>query len=349
MGIVAHPRSFWTGLKFYLFFSLACAPFSATSFAQGGPPAQPPPSAGKSPSTVTFPASQAAPTTNGPIVLSGSTQTTEAPPPFTTNSPVQLQTPVPSFDPTLTNAIPSSPNRGKSGTAPQVHLSNEGPVLKSPGNPSVTNPTTFPTNQFGYQAAETPANIAPSEVVTVVPPTADDKLRKRVEAVFRTSVGNFTVLLQRRYAPRTVENFIELAKGTKEFVDAITGRKVVRPFFNGLIFHRVIKNFIVQGGCPFGTGKGGPGYSITDEFNPSLRHNKAGIVSMANAGQANTNGSQFFITMGPQPDFDDKNTVFGEVTKGMDTVRTINRARVGPTDRPIKRIYIIAVDIVEEK
>lgn len=176
----------------------------------------------------------------------------------------------------------------------------------------------------------------------------DKDTRKRALAIFRTTMGNFTVQLAIRQAPRTTQHFIELVRGEKEFIDSKSGRKIRRPFYNGLTFHRVVKNFIIQGGCPFGNGKGGPGYTLADEFNPGLRHRKAGIVSMANAGSPNTNGSQFFITLGPRPEFDDKYTVIGEVIQGMNIIKDIARVRVGPTDRPIKRISIIAIDIVEE-
>lgn len=334
MGRVAHPRELCMRLKIcFSFWLSSLVLFSATSFAQpaqpGSQPPPPPPAMGSSSSTITFPPSQAATThapvstPSGPVVLSGSTP---APPPG-------AQPQAPSFHPNVTNAIPTP--QGSSNALPSQLNSPAGPPYNS-GLQS--NPTTFPSARTNPSGPETSPNIAPSEVVTVVvPPVEDAKTRKRVEAVVRTSIGNFTILLHRRYAPRTVENFMELVKGTKEFIDAKTGRKATRPFFNGLIFHRVIKNFIVQGGCPFGTGKGGPGFALADEFSPSLRHNKPGMVVMASAGQPNTNGSQFFITMGPQPDFDDKYTIFGEVTKGMDIVRAINRVRVTPTDRPAKR------------
>ncbi len=190
-----------------------------------------------------------------------------------------------------------------------------------------------------------PGPPVPSQVIDV---RREDKVKKKTLAVFRTSMGNFTARLHTREAPRTAQHFIDLVRGDKEFSDAKTGQKTRRPFYNGLIFHRVIKNFIIQGGCPFGNGTGGPGFTILDEFTPSLRHRKAGMLSMANNGDANTNGSQFFITLGPQPDFDDKYTIFGEVIRGMDVVYDIANVKVGPTDRPIKRIYIIAIDILEE-
>jgi peptidyl-prolyl cis-trans isomerase A (cyclophilin A) len=216
------------------------------------------------------------------------------------------------------------------------------PAPISPGDFNVPAPD-------GYGSSGSPAQPNRTSVVVDVQPTSkapDEK--KRSLAIFRTSVGNFTVQLFTRQAPRTTANFIDLARGDKEFTDAKTGQKVRRPFYNGLIFHRVVKGFIVQSGCPLGNGRGGPGFTIADEFTPSLRHRRAGIVSMANAGTPDTNGSQFLITLGPQPAFDDKYTVFGEVIQGMSVIREIAHTNVGPTDRPIKRIYIIAVDIVQE-
>jgi peptidyl-prolyl cis-trans isomerase A (cyclophilin A) len=165
-----------------------------------------------------------------------------------------------------------------------------------------------------------------------------------VYAEFITSEGNFTVLLHDREAPRTVENFIGLAEGTKPWTDPRTNQKVTQPYYDGVIFHRVIDGFMIQSGDPLGQGIGGPGYNFADEFHPSLRHSKAGILSMANRGP-NTNGGQFFITLGPTPHLDDRHSVFGEVTDGMDVVRKIGGARTGDRDRPLKDITIQSVKI----
>jgi peptidyl-prolyl cis-trans isomerase A (cyclophilin A) len=165
-----------------------------------------------------------------------------------------------------------------------------------------------------------------------------------VYAEFITSEGNFTVLLHDREAPRTVENFIGLAEGTKPWTDPRTNQKVTQPYYDGVIFHRVIDGFMIQSGDPLGQGIGGPGYNFADEFHPSLRHSKAGILSMANRGP-NTNGGQFFITLGPTPHLDDRHSVFGEVTDGMDVVRKIGSARTGDRDRPLKDITIQSVKI----
>jgi peptidyl-prolyl cis-trans isomerase A (cyclophilin A) len=165
-----------------------------------------------------------------------------------------------------------------------------------------------------------------------------------VYAEFITSEGNFTVLLHDREAPRTVENFIGLAEGTKPWTDPRTNQKVTQPYYDGVIFHRVIDGFMIQSGDPLGQGIGGPGYNFADEFHPSLRHSKAGILSMANRGP-NTNGGQFFITLGPTPHLDDRHSVFGEVTDGMDVVRKIGSSRTGDRDRPLKDITIQSVMI----
>ena len=159
----------------------------------------------------------------------------------------------------------------------------------------------------------------------------------RVTAVFETNQGSFEAELYAKECPETVWNFINLAEGRQE-----TDRD--GNFYDGLIFHRVIKGFVIQGGCPSGTGTGGPGYRFDDEFDSSLRHNSEGIFSMANAGPG-TNGSQFFITLGPTPHLDNKHSVFGKVTQGMDVVRKIGATKTGPGDRPLEDVVMEKVTI----
>jgi peptidyl-prolyl cis-trans isomerase A (cyclophilin A) len=164
-------------------------------------------------------------------------------------------------------------------------------------------------------------------------------------AHFTTSEGNFTARLFDAEVPKTVANFTGLAEGTIEWTDPRTGKKVKDPYYNGTIFHRVIADFMIQGGDPLGQGTGGPGYKFADEFSPKLRHSKAGILSMANSG-ANTNGGQFFITLVPTPWLDNKHSVFGEVEDGMDVVKKIGATATSkPGDRPLKPITVQSVTI----
>jgi peptidyl-prolyl cis-trans isomerase A (cyclophilin A) len=159
-------------------------------------------------------------------------------------------------------------------------------------------------------------------------------MANEIYAVFDTTKGKFKVRLFAAEAPRTVENFVSLAEGTK------TGK----PFYDGTIFHRVIPDFMIQGGDPEGTGRGGPGYKFDDEFHPSLKHVSRGVLSMANAG-ANTNGSQFFITVAPTPWLDNKHSIFGEVVEGYPVVEQISKVPRGAHDRPLKEVKILSVRI----
>jgi peptidyl-prolyl cis-trans isomerase A (cyclophilin A) len=163
-------------------------------------------------------------------------------------------------------------------------------------------------------------------------------------ARFATSAGTFVVRLFEKDTPKTVANFVGLAEGTKAWKDPVTGESRSTPFYNGLVFHRVIADFMIQGGCPNGNGMGGPGYKFEDEFAPGLKHSKAGILSMANAGP-NTNGSQFFITLVPTPWLDNRHSVFGEVVEGMDVVTAIGTTKTGRQDRPVTDITIDALTI----
>ena len=174
--------------------------------------------------------------------------------------------------------------------------------------------------------------------------TMEARLKPGVYAKFVTTEGNFTIQLFDKDAPNTVANFVALAEGTKEWTDPRTGQKVKKPYYNGLIFHRVMDNFMIQGGDPLGQGTGGPGYKFADEFSPKLKHSKAGILSMANSGP-NTNGGQFFITLVPTPWLDGKHSVFGEVVEGMAVVEKIGKTKTLPGDRPAKEIVITSVTI----
>jgi peptidyl-prolyl cis-trans isomerase A (cyclophilin A) len=175
----------------------------------------------------------------------------------------------------------------------------------------------------------------------------DDKSKttkgKPMFAVMETSMGTIKVKLFADEAPKTVDNFVALAEGTKEWKDPKTGKSKKEPLYNGTVFHRVIKKFMIQGGDPLGNGTGGPGYKIDDEFNPKLKHSKPGILSMANAGP-NTGGSQFFVTVEPTPWLDNKHAIFGEVVEGMDVVQKISETKTNQ-DRPAEPIVLKSVKI----
>ena len=145
---------------------------------------------------------------------------------------------------------------------------------------------------------------------------------KRVH--FETDKGEIVCELFEDDAPGTVANFVGLATGTKEFTDPKTGKKVKRPYYDGLTFHRVIKDFMIQGGCPLGSGSGGPGFTIKDELSGKKQVHKKGSLSMAKTAAPDSGGSQFFICHTPQPHLDRKHTVFGEVVSGMDAVLKIS-------------------------
>lgn len=148
-------------------------------------------------------------------------------------------------------------------------------------------------------------------------------------ALFETNKGNFKVELFADKAPVTVQNFITLTN---------------KKFYDGLIFHRVIPDFMIQGGDPKGNGTGGPGYAIKDEFHPDLKHNGAGILSMANAGP-NTGGSQFFITLAATPWLDGKHAIFGQVIEGLEVVKAIGKVKTGAGDKPVEPVQIQKITI----
>lgn len=160
---------------------------------------------------------------------------------------------------------------------------------------------------------------------------------ERVTAVFETSLGTFEAELYAKECPETVWNFVNLAEGRQE-----TERG--GHFYDGLAFHRVIADFVIQGGCPMGNGTGGPGYQFADEFDPSLKHDRGGVFSMANAGPG-TNGSQFFITLAATPHLDGRHSVFGKVVNGMDVVKKIGSIETGPMDKPLEPVVIKEVTI----
>jgi len=165
-------------------------------------------------------------------------------------------------------------------------------------------------------------------------------------AIFDTTLGEITCELFPDKAPVTVQNFVGLATGTKEFVNPETRERAKRPFYDGLTFHRVIPKFMIQGGCPLGSGSGGPGYKFQDEFTHDLSFDRPGRLAMANAGPG-TNGSQFFITVAPTDWLDNHHTIFGQVVKGMDVVEKIVNTPRGGQDRPKTPMVMKSVKIVE--
>jgi peptidyl-prolyl cis-trans isomerase A (cyclophilin A) len=162
----------------------------------------------------------------------------------------------------------------------------------------------------------------------------------RVKVEFQTNKGNFTAEMYAKECPETVWNFINLAEGRQKTVKE-------GPFYDGLIFHRVIADFVIQGGCPHGNGMGDPGYRFEDECLPELKHDSAGVFSMANAGPG-TNGSQFFITLAPTPHLDGRHTVFGKVIEGMDVIMDIGGVATGAMDRPQYDVVMEKVTVIRD-
>jgi peptidyl-prolyl cis-trans isomerase A (cyclophilin A) len=192
------------------------------------------------------------------------------------------------------------------------------------------------------------ANMPPSmpSLAAPVNPVAPEINRLTV----KTSMGDFVVRLFRRQAPVTVNHFVALATGQRSFVDVASGRQVTRPFYDGLIFHRVIKDFLIQGGCPFGTGRGGSGETIRDEWSSTMVFDRPGLVAMAPLRNSNftpvpnSSSSQFFITLTERPELNEERyTIFGEIEKGLSVVRKIASTPTGPTDRPIKKVTILSI------
>lgn len=167
----------------------------------------------------------------------------------------------------------------------------------------------------------------------------------KLYARFHTSMGNIVVELEEERAPNTVKNFVGLATGTQEWTDPKTGEtKKGVPLYDGTIFHRVIEDFMIQGGCPLGAGRGNPGYRFADEIHPALKHTGPGILSMANSGP-NTNGCQFFITEKATPWLDGKHAVFGRTVAGLENVPKITRVPQGPGNKPLTDVKLVRLEI----
>jgi len=166
------------------------------------------------------------------------------------------------------------------------------------------------------------------------------------QATLHTNLGDIVIDLFEDQAPITVANFVGLASGTKEYIDSTTGAQTTGRYYDGLGFHRVISGFMIQGGCPEGTGRGGPGYDFGDEFHPDLVFDRPYLLAMANAGPG-TNGSQFFITVGPTPHLNRKHTIFGEVLDedSKKVVDAIAAVRTSMNDRPVEPVVMESVEI----
>ena len=163
-------------------------------------------------------------------------------------------------------------------------------------------------------------------------------------ATLQTSEGTIVVRLFPDHAPKTVSNFVELAEGTRQWTDPKTHQTSSGKLYDGTIFHRVIPDFMIQGGDPLGTGTGGPGYQFGDEFHPELSFDRPYLLAMANAGPG-TNGSQFFITTVPTPWLNRKHTIFGEVTEGADVVDRISHVKTQAGDRPVTDVVLESVTV----
>jgi len=213
-----------------------------------------------------------------------------------------------------------------------------GKPAQKPAPPSTQKPPATP------QKPAAPAQKPAAPAAAAAPVSSAAKYGPGVYAHIITNQGTMVARLFDKEAPKTVQNFIGLAEGKKQWRNPRTKTMVRRPYYNNLTFHRVIKGFMIQGGDPEGTGMGGPGYTFEDEFNPKLRHSKAGILSMANAGP-NTNGGQFFITLGPTPHLDNRHSVFGELVEGLDVLQKIGSVPTAKGDRPVNPVVMKTIRI----
>jgi peptidyl-prolyl cis-trans isomerase A (cyclophilin A) len=242
-----------------------------------------------------------------------------------------------------------------SPVAAQTSTAKPAPQTQKPAAPSTAKPAPPSTAKPASPATTKPAPATQKPAASTTPaapaPTAA-KYGPGIYAHFTTSHGNFIVKFFDKDAPITVQNFVGLAEGKKQWTDPRTRRPVRRPYYNNLTFHRIIPNFMIQGGDPEGTGMGGPGFKFNDEISPKLKHDRPGIVSMANAGP-NTNGGQFFITVAPYPSLDGHYSIFGEVVEGLEVVMAISKVPTTgpkpppptPPNRPLKPVIIKSVRI----
>ncbi len=240
-------------------------------------------------------------------------------------------------------------------SAPAVEAAPPPTAAETKGEAAGNSPSNAPSPP---QASPTPSASTPKAGAPPATKRPKTKVGKRMYAVIQVTqgdkdLGKIKIRLFREYAPKTVENFVGLAQGTLGWIASNTGRptagtKIKRRYYDGLLFHRVVPGFVIQGGDPLGTGRGGPGHVVPDEITTQLSHGKAGMVAMANKGPG-TNGSQFYITLAPKKDLDGTYTIFGEVVSGMSTVEAIAAVPVDNTEhRPISPVIMKRVDIVDE-
>jgi peptidyl-prolyl cis-trans isomerase A (cyclophilin A) len=236
-------------------------------------------------------------------------------------------------------------NAQTAGAKPAVPAK-PGSTTAKPAAPATQKPTT--QKPTAKPAAPTAKPATPAAATPAAPALTAAKYGPGTYALFTTNQGTFIARLFDKDAPLTVQNFIGLAEGKKAWKDPKTGRSVRRPYYNNSTFHRIIPNFMIQGGDPQGTGYGGPGFEFPDEISPAHKHDKPGILSMANHGP-NTNGGQFFITVAPYPSLDGHYSIFGEIVEGQEVVTAISklpRSLSGPTkDRPLTPVVMKQVKI----
>jgi len=171
-----------------------------------------------------------------------------------------------------------------------------------------------------------------------------ERMAETLTATLQTNQGRIVLRLFPDHAPKTVRNFVELSEGSREWTDPRTGRPTTSKLYDGSVFHRVIPDFMIQGGDPLGSGRGGPGYQFADEIHPDLRFDRPYLLAMANAGPG-TNGSQFFITVAATPWLNGKHTIFGEVIEGADVVDRISHLKTGSQDRPAEDVTVESVTV----
>ena len=247
----------------------------------------------------------------------------------------------------LTAALAIAPAAAQTSTPAKPST----PQTQKPAPAKPAAPTTKPAPSTAKPAPSTAAPAASTAKPTApaTPAATAVKYGPGVYAHFTTNQGSFIVRLFDKDAPITVQNFVGLAEGKKAWTDPRTNRSVRRPYYNNLTFHRIIPNFMIQGGDPTGTGFSGPGFKFNDEISPKLKHDRPGILSMANSGP-NTNGGQFFITVAPYPSLDGKYSIFGEVVEGLDRVVAISKVPTSgpkgdPPNKPLSPVVMKSVRI----